>query len=445
MAPVYAQQQQAPSQQQANPAAGAANGMQDSSTTVAPIMGSRNSLSANQIIAILEDKPELVVEIKQLAADQAQAQAQGQGQAVQVQADSITDEMLYSQISSNEALRVSITDFLRARGYVSDTDIQRSAAAGRSASQSSGQTDGSDDDARPTSTNLTALSQIPGSNTPLGASNDATGLNSAALSSNPALATTRTQPAQPKPTREMDPHNTTDVPKVLHVPAPYNLNSMRDLYTQIPEDNTHLKRFGSEVFLSRTTATRTSAQDNPLDIPIGPDYVVGPGDSLSIDLWGGISQTLTRVIDREGRVSLPRVRHRLRSQVSPSSVPSRSLPQHPASQQYRNAQVSVTVSHACGQSASMSSATSSAPAPMTSAPSPRRSTLSTPPAAPPAAGSLRMLRLQHLRGDDKLIADSRSLRLPPPRHPQRQDDRFQGGDTLLVPPTGPQVAISGAR
>ena len=45
----------------------------------------------------------------------------------------------------------------------------------------------------------------------------------------------------------------------------------------------------------------------PMDLPAGPDYVVGPGDGLAIDLWGGVSQRLYRTVDREGRVSLPEV------------------------------------------------------------------------------------------------------------------------------------------
>ena len=45
----------------------------------------------------------------------------------------------------------------------------------------------------------------------------------------------------------------------------------------------------------------------PMDVPAGPDYVVGPGDGLSIDLWGGISQRLRRVVDREGKLALPEI------------------------------------------------------------------------------------------------------------------------------------------
>ena len=42
-----------------------------------------------------------------------------------------------------------------------------------------------------------------------------------------------------------------------------------------------------------------------MDLPAGPEYVLGPGDGLTIDLWGGVSQRLFRTVDREGRLSLP--------------------------------------------------------------------------------------------------------------------------------------------
>ena len=45
----------------------------------------------------------------------------------------------------------------------------------------------------------------------------------------------------------------------------------------------------------------------PMDLPVGPEYVLGPGDGVSIDLWGGVSRKFYRVVDREGRVSLPEV------------------------------------------------------------------------------------------------------------------------------------------
>src|SRR5882762_9952996 len=62
-----------------------------------------------------------------------------------------------------------------------------------------------------------------------------------------------------------------------------------------------LKDFGAEVFQNGTR----DLQLIPMDLPAGPDYVVGPGDGLSINLWGGTTQRIYRVVDREGRVSLP--------------------------------------------------------------------------------------------------------------------------------------------
>ena len=59
------------------------------------------------------------MELKSLVADQLQQQG------VPVQADSITDEMLLNQISTNATLRANITVWLRARGYVSEADMDR--------------------------------------------------------------------------------------------------------------------------------------------------------------------------------------------------------------------------------------------------------------------------------------------------------------------------------
>src|SRR5260370_22572477 len=73
------------------------------------------------------------------------------------------------------------------------------------------------------------------------------------------------------------------------------------MYIQASSRQTPLERFGLEVFRNGTTDTNAI----PMDLPVGPDYVVGPGDGLAIDLWGAVSRRLFRIVDREGRVSLP--------------------------------------------------------------------------------------------------------------------------------------------
>ena len=80
----------------------------------------------------------------------------------------------------------------------------------------------------------------------------------------------------------------------------------------------------------------------PMDLPVGPDYVVGPGDGLAIDLWGGVTTRFTRVVDRQGRVSLP--------EAGPVEVSGRTLGdvqqlvQRTLATQYRDTSTEVSVS-----------------------------------------------------------------------------------------------------
>ena len=62
---------------------------------------------------------------------------------------------------------------------------------------------------------------------------------------------------------------------------------------KFPTHPSTLKRFGSDQFVRRDRSTRGICS---LDVPVGPDYVLGPGDSLTIDFWGGVSQTLLALV-----------------------------------------------------------------------------------------------------------------------------------------------------
>ncbi len=229
----------------------------------------------------------MVVELKDLMAQTQQGE-------IAVQPDSITDEMLYSQIVSNKDLRQNISMFLRARGYVNDDDLQREAATNQSildrqpsmASQRS-TTGGQSDRIVP--------------NAPVGAA-ALPNLSPEQMSASSTQIVPQRYETKTPSAPEREPRATTNNPTVLHRPAPYNLNSLRDLYTQISDSPDQLKRFGSEIFVRRDRAVSSLV---PLDVPIGPDYVVGPGDNLTIDLWGGVSQTLSRAVGPDGHLSLP--------------------------------------------------------------------------------------------------------------------------------------------
>jgi protein involved in polysaccharide export with SLBB domain len=95
-----------------------------------------------------------------------------------------------------------------------------------------------------------------------------------------------------------------DRPLISRRPNPYaDVPSLYDLYAQVARRPAILERFGTEVFRNGTG----NLDKLPMDMPVGPDYVIGPGDGLSIELSGSISQHLQRIVDREGRVALPEV------------------------------------------------------------------------------------------------------------------------------------------
>src|ERR1700722_15670970 len=118
---VFAQQAPPPASSPLSPSTETSSADTDSATSssASQQLNSHGSLTATQIISILQQKPELVPELKQVVADQLQQQG------TTIQADSITDEMLFSQIQTNPALRSNITIWLRARGYVSADEMDR--------------------------------------------------------------------------------------------------------------------------------------------------------------------------------------------------------------------------------------------------------------------------------------------------------------------------------
>src|SRR3989442_5527893 len=82
-----------------------------------------------------------------------------------------------------------------------------------------------------------------------------------------------------------------------------NSPSLSDLYTQYSRRSPVVDRFGADVFRNGTG----NFDDLPMDLPAGPDYVVGPGDGLRIELWGGVSQRLRRAGHTEGRLAPPEI------------------------------------------------------------------------------------------------------------------------------------------
>ena len=385
----------------------------------------REALSSDQIINILQGDPDLVVELKSLVADRMQEQG------TQMDANDISDETLYDLIATNANLRASISTFLRARGYVTEGDLQTSRSnAG----------DGSADNELPSAQHSSSLADnASAANLAAGAGPGSLDENGLPTASTPSMSSGGVPGSGEKRGHE-EVNASTDLPRVLRQPAPYNLRSMRDLYTQIPERTVRLKRFGSEVFVNRdiyAAARGISSLDTPLDVPLGPDYVVGPGDTLTIEMWGGVTESITRVVGRDGRILLPEAGSLAIAGLSLEQA--QSLIESALKHQFRNAQVAVTISR-------LRSVRVYVVGDVQRPGGYDISSLATPLSAlyaaggPTSVGSLRTLR--HYRGQ-QLIEDLDLYDFL--LHGVRNGvARFESGDTLLVPPAGPQVAISGA-
>ena len=220
---------------------------------------------------------------------------------------------------------------------------------------------------------------------------------------------------------------------MLHLPNPYaDIPSLYDMYMQPASWQRPPERFGLEVFRNGTH----NSEAIPMDLPVGPDYVVGTGDGLAIDLWGGVSQRLVRVVDREGRLSLPESGPLLVSGKTLGEV--QEAVQKTLRTQFRDVSADVSLSrlrtvrvYVVGDVAEPGAYDISS--------------LSTPLNALFEAGGVTprgsLRGLKHYRGKQLVEeVDAYDLLL----HGVRSDmKRLENGDTLLVPPIGPQITVEG--
>lgn len=247
---------------------------------------------------------------------------------------------------------------------------------------------------------------------------------------------TREQPRAVAPLYEPKPVVDLLPIEMVRSPNPYaDVPSLYDLYVQAAPRTGRLERFGLEVF-RHDPAAAGGAAGIPMDLPAGPEYVLGPGDGLTIDLWGGVSQRLFRTVDREGRLSLP--------EAGPLLVSGRTLGdvqqavQRVLRTQYRDVSADVSLQRLRTVRVYVVGEVNSPGAYDISS-------LSTPLNALFAAGgvtargSLRLLR--HYRGKQLVEeVDAYDLLL----HGLRGDlKNLENGDTLLVPPVGAQVSVDG--
>jgi polysaccharide biosynthesis/export protein len=224
-----------------------------------------------------------------------------------------------------------------------------------------------------------------------------------------------------------------DRPALLRQANPYaDVPSLYDLYSQYSQRPVALKRFGLDIFENGTG----NFDRLPMDLPAGPEYVLGPGDGLNIDLWGSVSLRLHRVIDRQGSLSIPEVGT---LQLSGHTLgDAQRMVQAALRSQYRSVEADVSLDklrtvrvYVVGDVLRPGAYDVSS--------------LSTPLNAlyeaggPTAKGSMRIVK--HYRGNQLVEdVDLYDLLL---HGVQSSMERLESGDTILIPPIGREVTIEG--
>jgi protein involved in polysaccharide export with SLBB domain len=220
---------------------------------------------------------------------------------------------------------------------------------------------------------------------------------------------------------------------IVHRSNPYSdIPSLYDMYVQASAKQRPAERFGVNVFRNENS----DLADFPIDLPAAPDYVVGPGDGLAIDLWGGVSQRISRTVDRQGRISLPEAGPVLVSGHTLAEV--QQTVQRVLRSNYRDVSADVSLSrlrtvrvYVVGEVAQAGAYDISS--------------LSTPLNALFQAGGVSdrgsLRTIKHFRGE-KLVEDVDLYDLL--LHGVRGEmAHIESGDSLLVPPLGPQVTVEG--
>ncbi len=239
----------------------------------------------------------------------------------------------------------------------------------------------------------------------------------------------------PRQTIQKQPQNPPLLPQPKATKNPYPDNpALRDLYRQYAiQSNKPIERFGATIFKNGSG----NPDKLPMDVPVGPDYVLGPGDTVMIDVSGGMPQRQRTVVDPEGRINLPGGGTLLVTGLTMESA-ARSTEQVLARRFY-DAKVDLSLSRLRTIRVYVVGDVERPGAYDISALSTVLNGLYAA-GGPTNRGSLRVVR--HYRGDQLVsTVDLYDLLL---RGVRTDVQRLQSGDSILVSPAGTQVTVDGA-
>lgn len=192
-----------------------------------------------------------------------------------------------------------------------------------------------------------------------------------------------------------------------------------------------LRQFGYEFF--KNSSQMLGAMDT---LPVGNDYILGPGDTLSLSVWGSIHSRHELTIDRNGEIMIPNVG--MVKVWGLSYEQGRDAINKAIGRYYKNYEMSVTLGRlrtiqvfVVGEVEAPGSYPVSSLATVVNALSAA--------GGPAHNGSLRAIRISR-SGQTPLEADLYDMFLSGDRS---KDARLQNGDTIFVPVIGPVVAVAG--
>lgn len=214
--------------------------------------------------------------------------------------------------------------------------------------------------------------------------------------------------------------------------------SQEDKRKQLKEEEVQIRAYGSEMqqygytLFSGVPTTFLPAND----VPIPPEYVLGPGDELSLQFYGSRDDSLSLVVDREGVIELPQVGQMALAGMS--FVEAKAL----IAEGVRQKMIGATVSVAMGR---LRSIRVFVLGDVNYPGSYVVSGLSTVSHALYAAGGVSKkgsLRHVQLKRSGKVVRelDLYDFLLRGNNH---GDSRLQPGDVVFVPPIGPVVGVAG--
>lgn len=202
-------------------------------------------------------------------------------------------------------------------------------------------------------------------------------------------------------------------------------------FVQRNENMRAIRRFGAELMLERYDSTDTAA-------PLVPaDYLLNPGDELVLTLWGSVDADLRLVIDRSGRVNIPRVGPVMLAGVRYADAAD--VIRRRVAQVFRNFDLNVSLAQLRGIRIFV---TGFVDRPGTYTVSSLSSVLQglLRAGGPSAAGSFRRIELRR-GGQAPVVYDLYDLLLKGDRGTDRQ---LQPADVIHVGPIGRQIAVVGS-